>query len=110
MVSPTATYTSTDKGKKQIKEKWLWDTWTTPGRQKKKLMVALLLREQVRVMMTNHLYTFDGELYRQVAGGPIGLLLTSTAARAVLSMFDKEFKAKLHELDLKLLLQKTLCR
>ena len=57
-------------------------------------------------MMTNHLYTFGGLLYRQAAGGPIGLKLTSTAARAVLGLFDKEFRSKLEDLSLKLLLDK----
>ena len=102
----TDNYTSTDKGKKSIKEKWMWEEWTPPGQQERKVMVALLLREQVKVMMTNHLYTFGGHLYRQLAGGPIGLKLTSTAARAVLGLFDKEFSSKLEELGLKLLLDK----
>ena len=39
-------------------------------------------------------------------GGPIGLLLNSTVARAVLAMFDREFRNKLAEIGLNLLLQK----
>ena len=46
------------------------------------------------------------KLYRQGTGGPIGLQLTSTAASGVLRMFDREYKSKLEELKLKLLLDK----
>ena len=56
--------------------------------------------------MAKHLYTFGGKLYRQAAGGPIGLQLTLTAARAVLRLFDREYRKKLEELKLKLLLDK----
>ena len=100
------TYTRSEKGKKTIEEKWLWNDWSQPGAEERKVMVALMLREQVKVMMKNHLYSFDGHLYRQVTGGSIGLLLTSTTARAVLGMFDREFKRLLSELNLGLLLQK----
>ena len=55
-------YTSTDKGKKSTKEKWMWEEWTPPGQQEMKVLVALLLREEVKVKMTNHLYTFGVEL------------------------------------------------
>ena len=77
-----------------------------PDRVKRKLMLSLLFRELVRVIMTNHLYTFGGKLYRQAAGGPIGLQFSSTAARAVLRLFDREYRKKLHELQLQLLLDK----
>ena len=102
----TDTYSSLDKGKKSVKEKWVWEGWMSPCRVKRKLMLSLLFREQVRVMMTNHLYTFGGQLYRQGTGGPIGLKLTSTAARGVLRMFDREYKSKLADLKLELLLDK----
>ena len=42
-------------------------------------MVGLFLREQVKVTMTSHLYTFGGELCDHVSGGPIGPQLRAIA-------------------------------
>ena len=100
------TYARSEKGRKTTEDKWIWKDWIPPSKRQRKLMIALLLREQVRVMMRNHLYTFGGELYRQESGGAIGLQITSTAARGVLRLFNREYKRKLVELDLKPLLHK----
>ena len=64
----TDTYISSSKGKKTKKEKWMWDEWAPPNMQKRKVMVGLFLREQVKVTMTSHLYTIGGELCGQVSG------------------------------------------
>ena len=69
-------------------------------------MVALLLMKQVKVMMTNHLYTFDRQLYRQDSGGPTGLQLTGEAARSVMRLFDREYKNQLVKLHMKPILHK----
>ena len=50
--------------------------------------MALLLGEAVETIMGNHLYRFDGKVYRQVEGGPIGLELTGVVADLVMLWCD----------------------
>ena len=47
--------------------------------------MALLLGETVHTIMGNHLYQFDGKVYRQEEGGPIGLELTGIVADIVMT-------------------------
>ena len=54
----------------------------------RKVMLALMLREQVRVLVSSHLYTTGGKLYHQLGGGPIGERITTILARMVMHKFD----------------------
>ena len=56
--------------------------------------------------MKNHLYTFDGKVYRQSTGGPIGVELTGILARIVMIWWDKKYLEKLRNLDINLMLYK----
>ena len=96
---------STTRGQGRTKkEKWFWDDWVAPGPAKKKAMLALMMREMVRVLITNHHYTVDGKLFHQCKGGPIGERITTVLARMVLHLFDNEFQGALSRLDLSLAL------
>ena len=45
-------YMSTTKGQGRTKkEKWFWNDWVAPGPAKKKAMLALMMREMVRVVI-----------------------------------------------------------
>ena len=67
-------------------------------------MLALMMREMVKVLITEHLYTVDGKLFRQCKGGPIGERVTTVLARMVLHLFDREYKCTLNRLELSLAL------
>ena len=69
-------------------------------------MLARAMVVVIDFIMKNHLYTFDGKVYRQVSGGPIGLELTGVLARIVMIWWDKEYLKKLKNLNIKLLLYK----
>ena len=59
-------YYSTTKGEgKTKKKKWNWEEWQEPSTATRKTMLALFLREQVKVIITNHLYTMEGKIYHQ---------------------------------------------
>ena len=47
----TNTDTSVKKGKKTVKDKWVWEGWVAPDRLKRKLMLSLLFREQVHKVL-----------------------------------------------------------
>ena len=89
-----------------MKDKWSWAGRRKPDARERKLMLALLLREVVRVTITSHLYQFGGRLYLQRRGGPIGLRLTEALVRAVTQKFSREFKKAPNKLELELLLNK----
>ena len=54
----------------------------------------------VKHILQNHLYQFGQELYRQECGGPIGLKATTVLARLVMMFFDKDYLAKLSNLNI----------
>ena len=64
------------------------------------MMTALLVREQIRVVLDNHLYTANGKLYRQLKGGPIGLAVTTVLAETLMRVFDVRYKERLEEVRL----------
>ena len=47
--------------------------------------------------MSNHFYTFGGNIYRQNDGGAIGADLTGKIARCVMSLWDVTYMRKLRE-------------
>ena len=53
----------------------------------KRLLLSVALKIATRVVFKHHCYQFDGRVYRQVKGGPIGLRLTSVVSRIVMDMW-----------------------
>jgi hypothetical protein len=80
--------------------KWTWEGKREASKEEKRKMMGRLMRKIVVIIMGNHLYQFDGKLYRQLTGGPIGLLLTGTISRIVMLEWDKIFLRKLEGMDL----------
>ena len=96
-------YWSTTRGEGRTrKDRWNWEEWVEPCNAKKKTMVALMMREMVRLLITKHHYTVDGKLFQQCDGGPIGERVTTVLARMVLHQFDSEFNSTLCRLQLSL--------
>jgi hypothetical protein len=54
----------------------------------------------IQKIMENNLYQFEGDLYLQEDGGPIGLLITGTLARLVMLWWDERFLKKLCSLKI----------
>ena len=55
-------------------EKWDWSgKRKNPSSIQKKNLLARAMEVAVITIMENHLYQFDGKVYRQSEGGPIGL-------------------------------------
>ena len=66
----------------------------------KKEIVATVVRIAVEFMFRSHIYTFAGKLYRQRAGGPIGLRGTCAVARLVMQLWDKKWMDRLASLEI----------
>ena len=84
----------------KVVNKWLWEQWVEPEGEILKMMTALLVREQIRVVLENHIYTANGKLYRQLKGGPIGLAVTTVLAETLMRVFDVRYKERLEEVRL----------
>ena len=63
-------------------------TWTyppiTPSEDMKRKMLARMVEIGVRTLFTHFCYSFGGENYLQMSGGPIGARVTMAAARIVM--------------------------
>jgi hypothetical protein len=95
------TYDRVDNGvKTKGVEKWTWKGKRSPSTLQRNKMVALVLMKTVETLLENHIYCFDGQIYRQREGGPIGDRLTTVLARLIMRRFAEEYKAKL--IDLKI--------
>ena len=67
-------------------------------------MIASMMEIMVKNIMKNHCYQFDGKLYQQQAGAPIGLKLSGILARLVMLKFDKLYIEKLRNLKIDIVL------
>ena len=59
----------------------------------------------VETLLNNHLYLFDGKVYRQTSGGPIDDNVSNLAARLVMYAFTMGYLKTLTKLDL----EKVIC-
>jgi hypothetical protein len=73
---------------KLAKEKWIFSP-KSPSWSERKVMLSKAVEVGVRECFRNHLYTFNGQVYRQTEGGPIGLRLSMAISRLVMAMWDK---------------------
>ena len=67
--------------------------------QKQKSMLT-----SVKMSMQNHMYRFNGKVYKQTDGGPIGDELSQAVARLIMIWWDNEFKKKCEMLKIELLM------
>ena len=70
---------------------------TKPTKLQTKKMMALALEVGVKAVMQGHMYQFDGKVYLQSEGGPIGLELTGAVSRVVMLLWDRGLLQKLHK-------------
>ena len=97
----TEYFTRKDIDGKTVKvEKWSWRGKREPTMMQKKRMIASMMQVMVGAIMRNHHYQFDGKLYLQQTGGPIGLKLSGVLARLVMLKFDRVYLEKLKRLGI----------
>ena len=68
-----------------VKSKWSeTNPETDLNEQDKRKLLALVVKIATRLIFRHHCYQFDGTVYRQRHGGPIGLRFTSVVACIVM--------------------------
>jgi hypothetical protein len=65
-----------------------------PTEAEKKVILAAVISHTVKTVMTNHVYTTGGVIYRQSGGGSIGLRATGEISRLVCLRFDKVLRER----------------
>ena len=85
--------------------------WNDPARQpteeEKRKMIITALGCQIEAVMTNHDYTFNNQIRKQMKGGPIGLDLTGSIAQVFMIWWNTELKRRLRLLEIELMMHKS---
>ena len=82
------------------------NSWIIPDKEwtdwEKRVLVAEMVRIGVVVMMNTHLFRWDGRIFLQKKGGPIGLRGTCCVARITMLHWDGKLLEKFKQNNLKL--------
>ena len=97
-------YRKDKDGQSSKVDKWSWKGKRDPSMMQKRRMIASMMETMVKTIMMNHCYQFDGRLFLQQTGGPIGLELSGVLARLVMLKFDHMYLDKLSKHDIELVL------
>ena len=97
---------SDQSGESEFIDKWEWKTrnkrFSEPTTEQKQTMMSMILSACVELQMSNHLYRFDGRVFNQQDGGPIGDELSQAVARIVMGWWDQQFLRKCSDLGIDL--------
>ena len=103
---PGAAYWDSDMIERKQNEETIktgkWIEAAQPSSSQEKKMLSMMIATAVEVSMTNHLYRFDGKVYHQSDGGPIGDELSQAAARMTMAWYDRKLIDKCQKLSIAL--------
>ena len=69
-----------------------------------KKIVGCVMELAVLTVMSTHIYSFEGELFLQVIGGPIGLRSTAAIANLIMKIWDSTYLKLLNKEQIEVLL------
>ena len=82
--------------------KWTWRTKYKPSPSKSKKIIALYLAKVTCWIMENHTYRFNGDLFHQKSGTPIGLQIAVQISRIVMIDWDQSMTTILISTNLRM--------
>ena len=77
-----------------------------PARRQKKRIIACVIKEVIKLVMNNHFYCFNNNIYRQESGAGIGNQASEKLGKLLMKRFDRKFLLKLKKLKIELDLYK----
>ena len=77
-----------------------WQYPRPPRGQERRKLMGKVLEVAIKATFKNHIYLYRNELYRQKAGGAIGLRLTGIVARIVMDRWARVFSITLKEAEI----------
>ena len=75
-------------------EKWIFPQIVLTVEERKGIL-AEVMRIVAEIMFETHIYTFNGRVYKQRKGEPIGLRGTCALARLAMCAWDRAWKEKM---------------
>jgi len=91
---PNITGCGTIEKRKERYKPWKFPKKNTINEITKKKLIKEALKIILTLIMTKHIYIFDGKLRMQSRGGPIGMELTGVLANVFMVWWDRQFKRK----------------
>ena len=73
-----------------------------PTEEEKRRMIGALLEISIAASFNLHLYSFGGECYLQLGGGPIGSRLTMAVSKIVMLVWGRQVKEAIRRAGLRL--------
>ena len=74
-------------------ERWWYPTDPAKLTQdQKKSVMSCVVEQMVRVVFSTHYYEWEGNLYQQIFGGPIGLRATGPVARIMMDWWTRQIR------------------
>ena len=80
-------------------QKWVFPN-RKPTKKQTRVIIALTLMATSKMILENHIYSFNGVLYKQLTGGPIGPDVATKSAKVVMFKFVREYINRLVKLSL----------
>ena len=74
-----------------VKSKWMETDTSALTEENKRLLLSVVVMIATRLIFHHHCYSFNGVVFRQKRGGPIGLRFTSIVARLVMDQWIQDF-------------------
>ena len=99
---PNLTGCGTRVDEKKRHQPWIFPNLSRVSMDMKRKMLVEAVRVVLKTLLETHTYNFAGEVRRQREGGAIGMELTGVVAQIFMAWWDKEFKRKLNEVDMRL--------
>ena len=79
-----------------------WTKVKQPSEPQKRRMLALVVAQGVKQVMTGHVYQAGDDFFIQSDGGPIGLELTGSVHRPFMRMWDRKYLKRVNDSGMKL--------
>eukprot|EP00794_Sanderia_malayensis_P016493 gene16493-18133_t len=100
--TPTITSSGTSKN-----EEKRWSGWNEARQEPRsnseiRRMIALALRNSLRVTLKNHTFKFNDKFYRQTKGGAIGVGIAGDVANLFMVWWDRVLKERLSHTEIKM--------
>ena len=87
------------------------ECWVAPSRRpdvmQRRRMIGFMMETAIKLVMTNHYYSFENVIRKQGKGGAIGNSLTERLGKLMGKRFSRKFKTLLEKLQIKTELNKN---
>ena len=99
---PNLTGCGTREKEEERHKPWVFPDLSEVGKDQQRKMFVEAMRVVLKALLEKHTYEFAGTIKRQTKGGAIGMELTGVLAQIFMVWWDKQFKTKLEQINVRL--------